>query len=88
MRMPEKINAKWVDSLSDADLVQAEYDLRGALQKQETAERKRRGAAYQLLRGPEALTQAWNRWSFVGNALRLRGLRVRQRPETAKRATP
>ena len=84
MRMPEKINAKWVDSLSDADLVQAEYDLRGTLAKQEAAERKRRGADYQLLRGPESLMQAWNRWSFVGNELRLRGLRVRQRPE-AKR---
>ncbi|HYD53265.1 MAG TPA: hypothetical protein VEA99_11580 [Gemmatimonadaceae bacterium] len=79
MKLPERINANWIDAQSDEDLLSAEGDLHKSFTKQDKAERTRRGAEYQLLRGPESLTGAWMRWSMVSNAVRLRGLRVRDR---------
>lgn len=79
MTFPERINAQWIDSLSDVDLVTAESELRESFAEQEAKEKKLRGAKYSLPRGSEALTSAWLRWSMVSNATRARGLRVRYR---------
>jgi hypothetical protein len=78
MKFPERINAPWIDSLSDVDLVTAEWELRASFSKEEKAERRRRGDAYDVLRGPESLTSAWMRWSMVNAATRDRGLRAKR----------
>ena len=79
MRVPTVINARWIDSLSNADLERAELRLRAVFARRERVEKKRRGIRYRLLQGPEALTGAWLRWSMVSNATRARGLHVRYR---------
>jgi hypothetical protein len=79
MRYPGNIDARWIDALSDGELLDAEAELRERFAKQQSLERKRSGAAYSLLRGPEELTSAWMRWSMVSTATRERGLRARYR---------
>lgn len=79
MKLPDRIEASWIESLSDTELQQAEWELRARFAKEETAEKARRGDAYAILHGPEALTSAWMRWSMVSNATRERGLRTRYR---------
>ena len=79
MMLPDRINAAWIDALSDAQLLEAEVDLHATFTTLDRAERSRRGASYDLMRGPEPLTGAWMRWSMVSNAVRSRGLRVWER---------
>jgi hypothetical protein len=79
MTVPERIDAEWIGTLSNEQLQRAESQLHNDYSREETAERKRRGNAYDLMRGPEALMTAWLRWSLVSNAVRARGLRVRYR---------
>lgn len=80
MTYPDRIDASWIGTLSDDQLVKAEGELRKRFAEQETKEKKRRGSQYDMMRGPDALTTAWLRWSMVSNAARARGLRARQRP--------
>jgi hypothetical protein len=77
MKLPQSIDARWIKSLTDLDLLGAERTLHATFAKQELAEKKKRGAQYNLLRGPEELTSAWLRWSMVCNATRDRGLKIR-----------
>lgn len=79
MTLPDMIDARWIDSLSDQELKQAEGELRESFAMQESAEKARRGARYDLMCGPNALTTAWMRWSLVNNATRARGLQPRYR---------
>lgn len=79
MMFPNRIDAPWIDSLTDQELQQAELELRESFAREETLEKARRGARYELMRGPETLTFAWMRWSMVSNATRARGLRTRYR---------
>lgn len=79
MTFPDHISARWIDSLTDEELQQAEWELRANFAQQESMEKARRGARYDLMRGPEELTFAWMRWSMVNNATRERGLRIRYR---------
>lgn len=79
MTVPERINAAWIDGLTDDQLLAAEVDLHAAFNTLDRAERARRGDSYDLMRGPETLTGAWMRWSIVSNAVRSRGLRVWER---------
>ena len=74
MRLPEKINAKWIDALSNEQIVDAESQLRRAFARVEKAEKKQRGEAYALMRGSEELMLAWDRWTRVNGATRARGL--------------
>ena len=74
MRVPPRITATWIDSLSDENLLLAELRLKNAFAKEERAEKRRLGLAYDLMRGPAELMLAWDRWSRVNAATRTRKL--------------
>ena len=74
MRVPPRITATWIDSLSDENLLLAELRLKNAFAKEERAEKRRLGRAYDLMRVPAELMLAWDRWSRVNAATRTRKL--------------
>ena len=74
--IPEQVNANWIDTLRDEELLKAERALHKEFAKQEAAEKQRRGASYVMLHGPEPLVTAWLRWLMVNNATSSRGLVV------------
>ena len=74
MRVPPRITATWIDSLTDDNLLLAELRLKNAFAKEERAEKRRQGRAYDLMRGPAELLLAWDRWSRVNAATRGRKL--------------
>jgi hypothetical protein len=76
MTIPEFVGRRWIDSLTDAQLQKAERELHKVFAQLETAEKVRRGARYELMRGGPALTTAWVKWSTVSAATRGRGLEV------------
>jgi len=72
MVLPGTVNSRWIESLGVEQLREAEGLLHAEFLKEETAEKERTGARYKLLRGPESLVSAWNRWLLVNNAARTR----------------
>jgi len=74
MNIPERVNGKWLATLDDIDLVEAEAHLHADFRRQDMAEKARRGTKYRLLEGPAALVDAWLRWGVVSNETRKRGL--------------
>lgn len=83
MKLPERVNASWIASLADAQLLQAEGLLHAEFQKEQLAEKKRVGAKYDMMRGPESLMSAWQRWLMVSNEMRARGVLLHRRPKSA-----
>jgi hypothetical protein len=79
MTIPERVNASWIATLADSQLLQAEATLHADFTKQEAAEKQRRGAAYTMLRGPQPLVDAWLRWLMVNNETRTRGLVIHRK---------
>jgi hypothetical protein len=79
MTIPEKVDASWIATLPNDKLLKAETKLHAEFLKEETAEKKRRGDAYTMLRGPQSLVDAWLRWLLVNNETRSRGLAVQRR---------
>jgi len=79
MPIPNRVNADWIATLGDDQLMDAEAQLRAAFLTQETLEKHRRGARYAVLEGPEMLVTAWHRWIMVSNEARTRKLVVQQR---------
>jgi hypothetical protein len=79
MKIPDRINARWMATLVDDQLVNAEAELHAVYRRQESAEKARAGARYMLLQGPADLVNAWQRWSLVNNETNHRGLFVRHR---------
>ena len=79
MKIPERINARWMATLVDDQLITAEAELHAAFRRRETAEKTRAGARYVLLQGPSDLVNAWHRWLLVSNETRSRGLMVLHR---------
>jgi hypothetical protein len=75
--IPAHINARWIATLDDAQLVVAETALHATFRELEISEKSRSGARYLLLQGPAALVSAWHRWLLVNNAVRSRGLATR-----------
>ena len=75
---PDPIDNRWIDTLSDAELVEAEFALRTRYAALETRERERGGDRYDRMRGSPAATSAWVQWSMVRNASRSRGVRMRR----------
>ena len=78
MKLPERITADWASSLADDQLQSAEAALHAKFAKEETAEKKRMGARYDMMRGPEPLMSAWLRWLTVNNETRSRGVLVKR----------
>ena len=79
MKLPDRIDGKWVDSLKDNDLLKAEFALHKTFVKLESEEKKLRGERYELMRSSAPLMDAWLRWSTVCTATRARGLHPRYR---------
>jgi hypothetical protein len=76
MMIPFRVDARWISSLGDTDLLVAEETLHEDFRVQERTEKTRSGGRYMLLNGPSALVNAWLRWLLVSNAARTRGLSV------------
>ena len=78
MILPEKVNSKWIETLGNDQLLEAEALLHAEFFKEESAEKMRAGARYTILRGPGSLVSAWHRWLLVSNATQTRGIGVRR----------
>lgn len=76
MDIPDRINARWIATLGNDQLVKAEAELHAVFHKHEVIEKSRSGPRYVLLQGPAALVTAWHRWLLVSNETRHRGLVV------------
>lgn len=76
MTIPNHIDARWIETLANEQLVVAEATLHAEFREREVEEKRRRGARYVLLQGPTELVTAWHRWLLVSNATRSRGLVV------------
>lgn len=79
MNIPDRINARWMATLVDDQLVTAEAELHAVYRRQESVEKARAGTRFKLLQGPADLVNAWQRWSLVNNETRHRGIFVRHR---------
>jgi hypothetical protein len=79
MEIPQRVNTKWMATLDDTSVVEAESILHSDFREQDTAEKNRRGTRYRLLEGPATLVDAWMRWLSVSNEVRRRGLAARTR---------
>jgi len=77
MKIPDNINARWIATLGDDQLIKAEAQLHAVFHRRESAEKARSGSRYMLLQGPSDLVNAWHRWLLVSNETRNRGLVVR-----------
>lgn len=78
MRLPETITFRWIDGLENDALLAAEASLHTKFSTLQAAERKKRGAEFELMRGSAELLAAWDRWSRVSSAARERGLHLRR----------
>lgn len=74
--VPERINQKWIETLSNEDLLDVEARVHAKFNVLERREKKARGEKYQLMmRGGSAeLMEAWDRWSRILAATRERSL--------------
>ena len=76
MVLPDKVNSRWIATLGNEQLLEAEHLLHAVFVEEEAAEKHRKGARYTMLRGPESLVSAWHRWLLVSNATQTRGVVV------------
>lgn len=72
--VPDRISLAWIETLTDADLLDVEARVRARFTLLERREKKARGDKYQLMRGPADLMDAWDRWSRILAATRDRSL--------------
>ncbi len=77
--MPAHVNARWIATLDDKQLVAAEAQLYSDFRKHESAERTRAGERYMLLQGPPILVNTWQQWTLLNNETRVRGVTVRRK---------
>jgi len=77
MKIPDNINARWIATLPNDQLVKAEAQLHAIFHRQESVEKARCGSRYVMLQGPTELVNAWQRWLLLNNETRNRGLVVR-----------
>ena len=75
---PETINAPWIGTLTDDDLVDVEGRLHTQFSVLERRAKKLLGAHYDMFRGSADLLRAWDRWSRVHTATRARHLHPRR----------
>jgi hypothetical protein len=76
MNIPDRVNAEWIGTLGNDQLVVADMQLHADFHTLETAEKSKSGARYVLLQSPAPLVNAWLRWVVVNNETRARGLVV------------
>jgi hypothetical protein len=81
MQLPEYITSKWIDSLGNDSLLDAESNLHQIFSALEQEEKARGGANYSMMHGSADLMAAWDRWSRVSTAVRARGLHRRRERE-------
>ena len=67
--VPERIDKEWISSLADDDLIDVEARLRSKFDVLDLREKKARGNSYNLMRGPEDLVLAWDRWNRICRAM-------------------
>jgi hypothetical protein len=79
MKIPDYINARWIATLGNDQLMKAEAQLHAVFRKEETSEKTRSGRRYILLQGSAPLVSAWHRWLLLNNETRTRGLVVHRR---------
>ncbi len=79
IEIPTQVNARWIATLGDEQLVAAEAQLFSVYRVRETAEKTRAGSRYMLLQGPSALVSAWQQWQLLNNEARARGVIVRRK---------
>ena len=77
MTIPGSVNARWIATLGDDQLVKAEATLHKVFRTQEKSQKQRSGARYVLLQGPPTLVNAYLQWLLVSDAARTRGIVVR-----------
>lgn len=77
MKIPDHVNSRWIATLGNDQLVEAEAQLHAVFHRRESVEKARSGSRYMLLQGPSELVNAWQRWLLVNNETRTRGLFVR-----------
>jgi hypothetical protein len=78
MNLPERISADWIGTLTDADLIDVEAHLHERFSALERREKISKGSRYDLFRSPPDVMDAWDRWSRVLTATRLRSLNPRK----------
>lgn len=76
--VPAQISRDWIETLSDADMIDIEARLHAAFTVIEQREKKARGHKYELCRGTAELMSAWDRWSRLSAATRERSLNPRR----------
>ena len=76
--LPARINAAWIDTLADDDLIDVEARLHERFTVLDSRHKRLRGGEYSLMRGPTELIDAWDRWSRVSMAARTRSLVTRR----------
>ena len=62
MEIPVRVNTKWMATLNDSAILEAESILHADFRDQDRAEKSRSGSKYRLLEGPPSLVDAWVRW--------------------------
>ncbi|HLA90187.1 MAG TPA: hypothetical protein VJL28_07155 [Gemmatimonadaceae bacterium] len=82
--VPERINAAWIATLADEDLLDIEARLSERFTILDNRHKQLRGRSYVLLRGPADLIDAWDRWSRLSMAVRARSLVARPREVSAR----
>jgi hypothetical protein len=76
--VPDRINAAWINTLADEDLLDIESRLYERFAVLDRRHKQLRGREYNLMRGPTTLIDAWDRWSRVAVATKTRSLVVRR----------
>jgi len=79
--IPTRINAAWIGTLADDDLVDIEARLHERFSLLDQRYRRTAKEHYNLMRGPTELIDAWDRWSRISVAARGRSLATRLRPK-------
>jgi hypothetical protein len=72
--VPERIDAAWISTLADEDIIAIEARLQARFAILDSREKKLRGQSYNLMRGPADLVLAWDRWSRIRSARQSRKL--------------
>ena len=80
MTIPLNVNARWIATLGNDQLIAAEAQLYADFKAREVAERSRAGSRYVLLQGPAALVNVWQQWVMLNKETRVRGVSVARRP--------